>query len=275
MTQTLGPEQLTATLESSLEDTPFPIKQTLSQSALDQCVALTLHEEEIDKYTTHKALMSDIDEIIKFQGAISPERISHLRENIRANAIDLAAQILPEDMRAAYGLKASIPDSEGYLHPPKRNEVLLLGEAWDVTGDETVGAALEAAIDELTNDKDSYMLRQVLIESSQSGINFTTTYRRLQHELSQVDTDIDQPTPPKVYMAYGDNDHGNHVARGNILYTINSVQDPLDEANEVYIGTKVAPASFEQPIFDSAIGDFVNDSTPRVLVPPHSPVTEL
>lgn len=275
MTQTLRPEKLTANLDSSFEH-PVPVaEQTLSRTALDHCVTVGLHEKEIDKYATHKALIADIDEIIKFKGTVDPEKVEQLRKNIRVNAIDLAAQILPADIRGAYGLRANIPDTEGYLHPPKKNEVLLLGEAWDVTGDETIGAALEAAIDEQTNEEDVHTLRHALIECSHSNINFTTAYRRLQRELLEVELDIDQPIHPTTYMAYGNNDHDDHIEHHNVLYTIDSQQDHLAEANEIYIGTKVAPASFKQPIFDSAAGYFVDDSIPRVFIPPHSPITQL
>ena len=209
--------------------------------------------------------------ICKFTGEFSDSEIIESKQNIQTLAIDLAAQILPPDVRKAYHLQATIPDTAGYHHPPTKNEVSLLAEAWDVTGSRKLRSVLAAAIEELADYKDVVYMRGVLQEAETSGSKFSTVYRNLEVAIAEVDFDLDKPTTPKTYIVFGNDSTPTHSYPDGIY--VSEPSAPLAEENERFVGTRIVSMDESLVLFDPNSSEILKNTTPRLYTPHTSPVT--
>ncbi len=238
----------------------------LSSLAIEHTAVAVEQTPILDSFKLHRQIISDIDKISGWEGTLSSEEIDEARNSIADNALDLAARLLPEDVRNEYALTSYIRDNDGVDHPPTKKEIILLGTAWDVTRNdksgktsqksEILGHSVAAAIEELSDESERKFLQRVLRESKKKendaeNIGFNTAYVRAEADRLETNEtfELDNQLKPMTFMAFTEEN----------IPLEESFLDPLDEQNEQL--AVIVPTHFPPE------GASIEDTLPRVHYP--------
>ena len=157
-------------------------EQTTSRfSDIDSTVGrevVELSSNVIDEFATHSALNEKLD-ILHVDGGLSGQldiaRVE-LIEGIVDDSHDLAAQILTKEQSLSLGIKARIEDNAGFHHPPKIQDVEILGHAWDATGDKTTLQAIKLALEEVEGPEAEVAKKAIEVAELDEEVTFRESY---------------------------------------------------------------------------------------------------
>ena len=117
---------------------------------------------------------------------------------------NFAAHVLPPAISEALNIRADIKDNEAVYHPPTTEDAILLGNAWDVTQDNTTLQALALTIDEIPPVAPEIKVQKVLmheaLESAAENDNETFTANYVKAAADKGVIDEDASIKPNVYM---------------------------------------------------------------------------